>query len=1302
MKNNKYNLQILHHEEVFGSRDAAMGYLNDFYKPNSLDAEPVIVKYGDTKNPDVILAFGTSNTAPGSFYAIDMTKANEQIDKIQETIDSSANDLTEISEALENIVVSTGLINDENKKANKITYNPDVKDDVIGSAISIAEAVDLLSKYVQKEFNKTELSIEDTDSVKLIYEVNSNGGKVLKANVAVSSNGESNDLNFDNNIIGIKDDGIYAASNLSYDEARHQLIFTTSGYKNGKYQDDAIVQKIDLGKHTKLIVDNEGHNVRLAITEDTSNYTNSLSADVQIANRENNILKTSDGKLFVEGIAKNIKFGDSNVATALTKHRNDIVSVNAKADAASKSANVQGGKTDTFESKIETLSDGGAKVTGDVRLGSKNSIIVKNGGLEANIKIDVNTATNTLILSVGDEQIIKTLPGIELIDNITYDTANKNIVIVYNENEKITIPLKDLIAEFNFKNDNEHDVELITSANADGSTDVFARVKVSDSVDNLITHNNGGLFVSESNIDAKITTERNRAENAEKQINTIIEELRASADNNVDSAKTELNGKISDINSKITTNSENIASLRTDLTSEIGNRTNADTELNWKIGSLTDSLNTVKTDLDSKLTKLENDTNTRITNNISDINDKISSLSQTVKDDDTNTLTQAKEYVNTNIASEKAEREAADEKIKADFESKITGLSNTVSALETSSNTAIKDALTTASQDATDKANTAENNAKAYTDSQIQSETARAKEAEANNSRTIASLTEKVDKKLEKVELEKHSDLEYFLNVDGVKVGTINIPEDQFFKGAEYDPQTKSLILNFRITENGITSDQNVKLDVSDLVDTYTAGNGLTLENNKFSVSIDENSEKYLSISNNKVTLRGVDEAIQNSIKDIIQGLDSSIDGSSNHISINITENDGKLSTVVLTENDIASANELEKAKGTISENNNDIVIFKGNEATEGSIQNAIKKSKDYTDSQVTNIKSIVYTKEEIDNKGFLTQHQDISNLTTKEALANEETLRINGDNELQTKITANSSLIDTETNRAKEKEAELENDINNIRFVTKETDTIKITTDKQSVDNYRTLSADVKLKSIADGSNILKSDGNGLYATVKLEYNKATNVLTFNDGNASQNFELSNYGILQDAYYDSENKQIVLDIKKDDSSISKLTISVSDLVNTWNVVNDSTSPIVLKKEATIDNGDILSANISILDNVKNLLKNDNGSLFVDGDSNSHYALWGDEETNVQAALNKTKEAIDKIGNNDNQVKSLTELINTLSSTVTTLQTKVTELESKMNKVDELEKKINNLQTEVDNLKIYSITDDKDDNPTTD
>ena len=126
-----------------------------------------------------------------------------------------------------------------------------------------------------------------------------------------------------------------------------------------------------------------------------------------------------------------------------------------------------------------------------------------------------------------------------------------------------------------------------------------------------------------------------------------------------------------------------------------------------------------------------------------------------------------------------------------------------------------------------------------------------------------------------------------------------------------------------------------------------------------------------------------------------------------------------------------------------------------------------------------------------------------------------------------------------------------------------------------QTTAETKTLSSDVKIKTLSgENANIIKSDANGIYATVTFEYDKATNKITFNDGNGNKVFELNNFGILQDAFYDSENKSIVLIVKKDDETTERITIPVADLVNTWTVENDANSPVVLTKAAG-DEGDV-------------------------------------------------------------------------------------------------------------------------------
>ena len=90
--------------------------------------------------------------------------------------------------------------------------------------------------------------------------------------------------------------------------------------------------------------------------------------------------------------------------------------------------------------------------------------------------------------------------------------------------------------------------------------------------------------------------------------------------------------------------------------------------------------------------------------------------------------------------------------------------------------------------------------------------------------------------------------------------GTINIPKDQFLKQVTYDNLTN--VLTFIITtSSGI--DNEIDIDLTDLVDDYIAGNGLKLDSKTFSILVDENSDKYLTLSENGLKLSGIDEELK-------------------------------------------------------------------------------------------------------------------------------------------------------------------------------------------------------------------------------------------------------------------------------------------------------------------------------------------------------------------------------------------------------------------------------------------------------
>lgn len=616
MNNSNYNLQILHHEEVFATRELALQYLSDYYKPHSLEAEPIMVKYGQANKPDVILAFGTTSTAPGGFYAIDMTKATEEIAKIAETIDTDKDEITTISELLNGVIKATGLIVDENKINDKVTYDVDKLDPIIGEAVDIAQAVDLLAKYARNN----DIEVEDSNGIRLIYEVKPDGGKKLKAEIILSTDGESDELGFNNNIIGVKNDGIYAASHLAYDDARHELIFTTSGYKNGRFQDDAIVQRINLGQKAKLIADNENHTVKL-ILNDEEDYGTKLSADVQISSVDDNILEVKDGKLAVIGRADNIKYGNSTVEDTLTAYQTRLDNLNTE-------VNIQGLNTDTLETVVTTVPNG-KQISGNVKRSSDGSIIVSGGGLSADIEVSVNVATNTLTFRKGNSTHEFNLPGASLFERAEYNDVDEQLLIYLTDGSVVPIPVRAII--HSWTTDNTNTALRLTKTTVTGGDDKLkAEIKLRSS-DNLISGSESELYVSRSEVDNMILTQVN-----------VEKERAMTAETNTQSQVTTLNTQVS----------EQGVNLR-DLTERVNSEIQRAQSVENTIDTIAKAAQTLAEDANASATTALSEI-ALITDDLTEAETALSDLSAEVKANKTDAdtkFTQVNERVNTNASA---------------------------------------------------------------------------------------------------------------------------------------------------------------------------------------------------------------------------------------------------------------------------------------------------------------------------------------------------------------------------------------------------------------------------------------------------------------------------------------------------------------------------------------------------------------------------------------------------------------------------------------------------------------------------
>lgn len=73
---------------------------------------------------------------------------------------------------------------------------------------------------------------------------------------------------------------------------------------------------------------------------------------------------------------------------------------------------------------------------------------------------------------------------------------------------------------------------------------------------------------------------------------------------------------------------------------------------------------------------------------------------------------------------------------------------------------------------------------------------------------------------------------QYQFKKDGEVLNTINIPKDQFLKSATYDDVNNKLVFVF----NTATGESTNEVDVNDLVDTYTAGDYITITDSAISV----------------------------------------------------------------------------------------------------------------------------------------------------------------------------------------------------------------------------------------------------------------------------------------------------------------------------------------------------------------------------------------------------------------------------------------------------------------------------------
>lgn len=577
------------------------------------------------------------------------------------------------------------------------------------------------------------------------------------------------------------------------------------------------------------------------------------------------------------------------------------------------------------------------------------------------------------------------------------------------------------------------------------------------------------------------------------------------------------------------------------------------------------------------------------------------------------------------------------------------------------------------------------------------------------------------------------NDNNYVLMVNGREAGVISITSQLKLKNVVYNPDTQSIEFTFDSDEG----EKKVSVDVHDLIDVYTAGQGLGVDKNQFFIKIDPSSEKYLSVSENGIKISGLDTLLKNlneTLANFGQETAKAFDQINNVLETSINTINGGIDNEIrpaITKNadDISAINEalLNKVEYTdvaTSENpgrkaivlkNHDVILgttttgqtnslvmmSKWDKADFGSASvtlnlNGKDEHPTYNDNKeiafVDDIPSVegLASEEWVNAQGFLKEHQDISNLATKDEVA----------------LKANQSDVDFQVNALNEK-------IDAIKIPTKVTELendAQYQTSSEVDDRIQAVvgAAPEALDTLEEIANKL-SDNDDVVASLTTQIAEKATTEALNteietrsakDTELQGNIEAEAQArIAKDTEIETElaNKVAYTDVTTEENPNRKAIV----LNNYDTLLGNTTSgkAVNIAMVSKWDKVDLGSTQVSI-----NLNGKDERPTYND---DAELALLSDVQaitvpTKVSElendSLYQTKDEVDAaiISKINTQIESLYQTVNDLKSNIPILSAKVELLESK---VDNLEKSNSEVvetydgsQELNDETKVYSIS----------
>lgn len=1014
-------------------------------------------------------------------------------------------------------------------------------------------------------------------------------------------------LSTDNdNMIYERPDGYFAMSRLTYDAKENTLTFTTSNQSGGtttenielnsiKIIDDArydrdtesliFIYTTAKGEYKKLVVpvgslidewdvNNDGHNVILKKERKSNVDKDILSADVRVSTLPNNILVENGDGLYVNGEAKNIKYGDNSsveheISAAKESIANEIERAqNAEKEASDAISNVvatigSGFTTDTHETvtcKVEQLdkaikskvssigkidnsvvvdvSDAnnpkvGVKLSSDKRDEKiPNLIELHENGLFAAVDLSYDESGNSLTFTTTNGSKTINLAMNSFVDNIYYDSSREVIVIEYTVNGKkmpnVEVPVRTLINEWTVSDNTDGAVKLKKTVNNSGASDNNKDILSAEVIidknhgDNMLINDNGALYVSSgivkevaSKLDKEIERATKKDESLENKIGEATLGFSSTTSVNVDAndkKNIKLSTKISNSNNNLIT----IDSVKEGLyvTASV-NYDNAKNEL-----QLLDANQNVisHTKLGSgsiieSITYDKNGKNLIITYKNSD-------------GDEFKVQVPVEDLFNEWAVDNKSEGSALElKKVVAENDTDLLSGKVLLATGETDNMIQIV------------------GNGLYVSSSSIKQNTA-----------NIAEVTEKVNTLKTDFDVEKArstaKDAEQDRNIETLS--------------------GKSASSDAIIKENTqAISDINTDIAALKQKDIYLS-NGLNYE--------EARATRVEGDLNNAISAETKDRKdAESEIKANIEKNSNAIDAASKSIASETNR---------ATSAETALKTSIDGLKHSLDDTN-------------ASLANEVAKITAVTSTLATNLGNEVTRSRNEDSRlseSLTTEANRAQSAETSisNSLAAEVTRASNAEDNLNKAISA-----ETKAREDAEKVIKADIEANKLKFA----DSTSVSLLRSDATSPNTVKASVKISNAPNNLLSLSNEAEGLFANVSLSYNAATNTLSVigSDGHSSiSDVKLGVGSIVDSITYDSTKKALIIEYKDSTGAPHSTEASVEDLFNEWVPDSDANNvAIELSKQHNVGKNDVLTAKVLVSADDDNIVKIKDNKLYV-------------------------------------------------------------------------------------------------------